>query len=55
MKNISKYSVLVVIVLITLFVISASKSRSDVKQTSAEIVKGDFNYEGIALQDKDSW
>jgi len=55
MKNTTKYSALVILILITIIAISANKSRTDVKQTSAEVVKGDFNYQGIALQDKDSW
>jgi hypothetical protein len=55
MKNTTKISALVIIVLITVAIITASKERSEFKNTNAEQVENDLNYEGIALQDKDTW
>lgn len=54
MKNVIKYSAVVAMILVTLLFLSA-KSSDRQSNTEIEQIAETTTYQGVAMQDKDSW
>jgi hypothetical protein len=54
MKNVIKYSAVVIVILVTLIFISA-KSRDSQPNSEIEQISETTTYKGVSMEDKGSW